>query len=60
MVLIWKVFQVAEQTFRRLNATELLPSMYAGINIFDGVGSTASSSWRSPPNPMYTPIDKNS
>jgi hypothetical protein len=31
MVLIWKVFQVAEQTFRRLNAPELLPSMYAGM-----------------------------
>jgi hypothetical protein len=29
--LIWKVFQVAEQTFRRLNAPELLPSMYAGM-----------------------------
>jgi hypothetical protein len=29
-------------------------------NIFHGVGSTASSSLRSPPNPMYTPIDKNS
>ena len=63
MALIWKVLQVAEQTFRRLNAPELLPSMYAGmqyIYIFNGVGSTASSSWRLPPNPMYTPLDKNS
>jgi hypothetical protein len=31
MALIWKAFQVAEQTFRRLNAPELLPSMYAGM-----------------------------
>jgi hypothetical protein len=35
MALIWKVLQVAEQTFRRLNAPELLPSMYFGMcNIF--------------------------
>ncbi len=64
MGLIWKVLQVAEQTFRRLNAPEVLPSMYADMqyicNIFDGVGSTAPSSWRSPPNPTYTSIDKNS
>ena len=31
MGLIWEVLQVAEQTFRRLNARELLPSMYAGM-----------------------------
>jgi len=31
MALIWKAFQVAEQTFRRINAPELLPSMYAGM-----------------------------
>ena len=39
MALIWKVLQVAEQTFRRLNAPELLPFMYAGmqyIYIFNG------------------------
>jgi hypothetical protein len=30
-VLIWGVLPVAEQTFRRLNAPELLPSMYAGM-----------------------------
>lgn len=28
--LIWKVLQVAEQTFRRLKAPELLPAVYAG------------------------------
>jgi putative transposase len=28
--MIWKVLQVAEKTFRRLNAPELLPAVYAG------------------------------
>jgi hypothetical protein len=27
--MIWKILQVAEQTFRRLNAPELLPAVYA-------------------------------
>jgi len=31
MALIWKAFQVAGQTFRRLTVPELLPSMYAGM-----------------------------
>jgi hypothetical protein len=31
MALIWKVLQVAKQTFRRLNVPELLRSMYAGM-----------------------------
>ena len=35
--LIWKVLQVAEQTFRRLNAPELLPAVYAGAQYVDGV-----------------------
>jgi putative transposase len=35
--LIWKVLQVAEQTFRRLNAPELLPAVYAGTVYVDGV-----------------------
>ena len=35
--LIWKVLQVAEQTFRRLNASELLPAVYAGMPYVDGV-----------------------
>jgi transposase-like protein len=34
--LIWKVLQVAEQTFRRLNAPELLPAVYAGTVYVDG------------------------
>lgn len=35
--LIWKVLQIAEQTFRRLNAPELLPVVYAGTEYGDGV-----------------------
>lgn len=35
--LIWKLLQVAEQTFRRLNAPELLPAVYAGTRYVDGV-----------------------
>lgn len=34
--LIWKVLQVAEQSFRRLNAPELLPLVYAGVPFVDG------------------------
>lgn len=35
--LIWKVLQVAEQAFRRLNAPELLPAVYAGTPYVDGI-----------------------
>lgn len=35
--LIWKLLQVAEGTFRRLNAPELLPAVYAGMRYVDGV-----------------------
>ncbi|WP_447974462.1 IS256 family transposase [Nitrospira sp. Kam-Ns4a] len=35
--LIWKVLQVAEGHFRRLNAPELLPLVYAGVQFVDGV-----------------------
>ncbi|MGH9649215.1 MAG: IS256 family transposase, partial [Terriglobales bacterium] len=35
--LIWKLLQVAEQTFRRLNAPELLPAVYVGVQFVDGV-----------------------
>jgi hypothetical protein len=31
MALVWKVLQVVVQTFQRLNASELLPFMYAGM-----------------------------
>ena len=35
--LIWKLWQVAEGTFRRLNAPELLPGVYVGVRYVDGV-----------------------
>jgi putative transposase len=35
--MIWKVLQVAEKTFRRLNAPELLPAVYAGAIYVDGI-----------------------
>jgi transposase-like protein len=34
--LIWKILQVAEQTFRRLNAPEFLLPVYAGVPFVDG------------------------
>src|SRR6476620_4964561 len=36
-VLIWKILQVAETTFRRLKGAELLPAVYAGAQCVDGV-----------------------
>jgi putative transposase len=35
--MIWKLLQVAETAFRRLNAPELLPGVYAGTPYKDGV-----------------------
>lgn len=35
--LIWKIMQVAETTFRRLNAAELLKDVYQGAKYADGV-----------------------
>lgn len=35
--LIWKILQVAERTFRRLNAPKLLPLVYVGVHFVDGV-----------------------
>ena len=35
--ILWKVLQLAETTFRRLNAPELLPGVYAGTQCKDGV-----------------------
>jgi hypothetical protein len=34
--LIWKILQVAERIFRRLNAPELLPAVYAAVQYVDG------------------------
>jgi hypothetical protein len=41
--LIWKVLQVAETTFQRLNAPELLSAVYAGATYADGIKQTAVS-----------------
>ncbi len=38
--LIWKLLQVAEQTFQRLNAPKLLPAVYAGTRSVDGEKQT--------------------
>jgi transposase-like protein len=35
--MIWKVLQVTEKTFRRLNAPELLPAVYAGAKYVNGI-----------------------
>jgi transposase-like protein len=35
--IIWKLLQVAERTFRRLNAPELLPLVHAAVRFVDGV-----------------------
>ncbi len=40
--LIWKLLQVAEGHFRRLNAPELLPLVYAGVQFVDGVKASTS------------------
>lgn len=39
--MIWKILQVAEQTFRRLNAPELLPAVYAGAKYVNGIKQIA-------------------
>jgi transposase-like protein len=41
--IIWKMLQVAERTFRRLNAPELLPTVYAGAKYVDGVKQNVSN-----------------
>ena len=41
--IIWKMLQVAERTFRRLNAPELLPAVYAGIKYVDGIKQIADN-----------------
>jgi putative transposase len=41
--MIWKVLQVAETTFRRLNAPELLPGVYAGVKYVDGLKQSVSN-----------------
>jgi putative transposase len=40
--IIWKLLQVAERNFRRLNAPELLPAVYAGATYVDGLKQRVS------------------
>jgi hypothetical protein len=40
--LLWKVLQIAEFTFRRLQGAELLPAVYAGAQYVDGVQQSTS------------------
>jgi putative transposase len=35
--MMWKVLQMAERTFRRLNSPEWLPGVYAGVRYQEGV-----------------------
>ncbi|HXH13783.1 MAG TPA: IS256 family transposase [Alphaproteobacteria bacterium] len=42
--MIWKLLQVAEGTFRRLNAPELLPAVYAGVKYVNGINQIAVNS----------------
>jgi hypothetical protein len=58
--MIWKVLQVAEKTFRRLNAPELLPAVYAGAKYVDGIKQSLYTTRRSPPDPICTLVDKTS
>jgi putative transposase len=46
--IIWKVLQIAETTFRRLNAPELLPAVYAGARYGDGVRPAVDAVYCSP------------
>ena len=38
---IWKMRQIAEQKFRRLNAPELMQRVYRGVEYVDGIEVTA-------------------
>jgi putative transposase len=40
--IIWKRLQVAERPFRRVNAPELLPAVYAGAQYLDGITQSSS------------------
>jgi putative transposase len=41
--IIWKLLRVAARTFRRLNAPELLPAVYAGATYVDGLKQRVSN-----------------
>ena len=44
--IIWKVLQIAETTFRRLNAPALLPAVYAGARYVDGMKQAVDAAQR--------------
>ena len=62
--LIWRLLRVAETRFRKLNAPELLPAVYAGRRYQDGkpIQEDASTreGTRGPPDLVYTPFDTTS
>ena len=45
---IWKMLRVAEQTWRKLNAPELLPLVASGASFTDGVRDEARPQRREP------------
>jgi hypothetical protein len=52
---IWKMLRVAEQTWRKLNAPELLPLVAAGASFTDGARDEAEQE-RSQPEPQSEAI----
>lgn len=43
--MIWKLLLLAERSFRRLNAPESLPAVYAGANYVDGIAVKVRPGW---------------
>ena len=41
--LLWKVLRVFESRFRKMNAPELMQSVYEGVKFVDGVAVTKES-----------------
>jgi putative transposase len=41
--IIWKLLRVAEPTFRRLNAPELRPAVYAGAKYVNGIKQSVTN-----------------
>ncbi len=56
----WKLLQVAESAFRRLQGAECLPAVYAGRTDSMESSSQPSPHRKGPPNPISTPIDMTS
>jgi hypothetical protein len=59
--MIWKLLTVAEQSWRKLNAPELMQDVYHGTRFKDGIAvQTKPNRQGKPPESFYTPIDKTS